>query len=868
MITIDDIHGAAILIVDDQSVNVQLLEYLLTNTGYTNVSSTTNPREVAGLHAANRYDLILLDLHMPGMSGFEVMEALKPLEADAWLPVLVVTAEPDKKLQALDAGARDFVGKPFDPVEVLTRARNMLEVRLLHRESRDYGVRLEQTVRERTVELQRFRSAMDATADAIFLIEPASMALMDVNDGACRMLGYTREQLLALDPVALGLASVEELAGHAARHADSVSHPDLVEGALVRTDQNQVPVETYWQAQTLDGARVLIAVARDISERLLAQQRLRHMASYDSLTGLPNRSLFFQTLRDAIELAKDKEWRIAVLFIALDRFKIVNDSLGAELGDELLRQFSSRLVQCVRIRDTAGRLGGNEFALILTMTRNQQDAINVANEVREALRAPFDLHGQQAGLTTSIGIAMFPDDATDPETLVRYADTAMVRAKEAGRDGYRFFTAGMNVQVLARLDLELALRRALEQNEFLLYYQPKVNLSTGRISGAEALLRWNRPGYGLVYPAEFIPVMEETGLIVRVGAWIIDEACRQMAAWVADGTGELLVAVNVSSRQFVEGDLEADIRAAIARHSVDPTLLELELTESALMSNAERTIGVLQNLKRLGIKIAIDDFGTGYSSLAYLKRFPIDKLKIDIAFVRDITVNPDDAAIALAIISMAHSMKMHVIAEGVESRAQMVYLRRHRCDEIQGFHFSRPLPAADMAQMMVTNRALPVESESTESSRQTLLLVDDDVNVLSSLHRLFRRDNYRVLTALSPAEGFELLALHEVHVVVCDQRMPIMSGTEFLSKVKEMYPDTIRIILSGYTGLEAVLDSINRGAIYRFYTKPWDDTQLRDNIRLAFHHYWLMNGARDERELARNVLPDEGDGNGAGVGAH
>jgi EAL domain-containing protein (putative c-di-GMP-specific phosphodiesterase class I)/CheY-like chemotaxis protein len=404
------------------------------------------------------------------------------------------------------------------------------------------------------------------------------------------------------------------------------------------------------------------------------------------------------------------------------------------------------------------------------------------------------------------------------------------------------------------------LRRALEQGEFMLYYQPKMNLETGRISGAEALLRWNRPGYGLVYPAEFIPVMEETGLIVRVGAWIIGEACRQIAQWEQDGAGELRVAVNVSSRQFVEGDLEADVRAAIARHNVDPALLELELTESALMSNAERTIGVLSNLKALGIKIAIDDFGTGYSSLAYLKRFPIDKLKIDIAFVRDITVNPDDAAIALAIISMAHSMKMQVIAEGVETRAQMAYLRRHRCDEIQGFHFSRPLPPQEMGELMMTNRALPAEPESAESSRQTLLLVDNDVNVLSSLHRLFRRDNYRILTALSPAEGFELLALHQVHVIVCDQRMPIMSGTEFLSKVKEMYPETIRIILSGYTGLEAVLDSINRGAIYRFYTKPWDDTQLRDNIRLAFHHYWLMNGARDERRYPRNGPHDEPSG--------
>ncbi len=846
MISLEDIHNAAILIVDDQTVNVQLLEYLLTTTGYANVSSTTDPREVAALHAKHRYDLIILDLHMPGMNGFQVMEALAPMETEAYLPVLVVTAEPDKKLAALDAGARDFVGKPFDPVEVLTRIRNMLEVRLLHRESKNYGALLEQTVRERTAELQRFRSAMDATDDAIFLIDIGAMKVVDVNGGACRMLGYQRDELLRLDPTVYGLAARGQLACQADPARDVLRYPDLVEDQLTRADLREVAVEIYWQTQNVGGTRMLIAVARDISERLAARQRLKHLASYDSLTGLPNRTLFYQTLREAIELAQDKHWRIVVLFIALDRFKTVNDSLGSALGDELLRQFSTRLVQCVRIRDTVGRLGGDEFALILTMTRNQQDAVNVANEVRDTLRAPFDLQGRQAGLTASIGIAMYPDDATDPETLIKYADTAMGRAKEAGRDGYRFFTAGMNVQVLARLDLELALRHALEHDEFLLYYQPKVNLRTGRIAGAEALLRWNRPGFGLVFPAEFVPVMEETGLIVRVGAWVIEEACRQIAQWSASEVGDVRVAVNVSSRQFVEGDLEGDIRAAIARHAIDPSLLELELTESALMSNAEHTIKVLGNLKQMGITIAIDDFGTGYSSLAYLKRFPIDKLKIDIAFVRDVTVNPDDAAIALAIIGMAHSLHMQVIAEGVETPAQMAYLRRHRCDEVQGFHFSRPLPVKEFGAMVLANLAQPQELDAPDNHRQTLLIVDDDVNVLSALHRLFKRDNYRILTAVSPAEGFELLALHTVQVIVCDQRMPVMSGTEFLSKVKELYPDTIRIILSGYTGLEAVLDSINRGAIYRFYTKPWDETQLRDNVRLAFHHYWLMNGPKDD----------------------
>ncbi|PHV04239.1 diguanylate cyclase [Janthinobacterium sp. BJB412] len=850
MISQHDILQARILIVDDQPVNVELLEYLLASSGYTAVSATTDPRQVAPWHAERRYDLIILDLHMPGLNGFEVMEQLKPLESDGYLPVLVVTAEPEQKLAALAAGARDFVSKPFDPVEVLTRIRNMLEVRLLHREVVRYNSRLEQTVRQRTAELQRFRSALDATADAIFLLDAASLALLDANEGACRMLGYGRAELLALAPQRLGLGTAEALREQAVRLADYAAcigparAPELAELELTRQDLALVPVEIYWQLQQGDGAAaVLLGVARDISERRQARERLAHMARYDSLTGLPNRSLFYQTLSEAIELAQDKGWRIVVLFIALDRFKNINDSLGPGQGDELLRQFSNRLVQCVRLRDTVGRLGGDEFALILTMTRDQQDAVYVANEVREALRAPFDLHGHAAALTASIGIAMYPDDATDPETLVRNADTAMARAKQAGRDGYRFFTAGMNVQVLARLDLETALRRALDNDELLLYYQPKVNLHTGRVAGAEALLRWQRPGYGMVFPAEFVPVLEDTGLIVRVGAWIIDTACRQIAAWARSPVGPVHVAVNVSSRQFVEGDLEREVRQALDKHKVPAELLELELTETALMSNAERTIVVLGNLKALGIKVAIDDFGTGYSSLAYLQRFPIDKLKIDIAFVRDITTNPNDAAIALAIISMAHSLKLRVVAEGVETRPQLEYLRRNRCDEIQGYYFSRPLPAGEMGQLVEAGKCLPAGPDAPAQPAQTLLIVDDDINVLAALHRLFRRDGYQILTAATPAEGFQLLALHEVQVIVCDQRMPIMSGTEFLSKVKEMYPDTIRIILSGYTGLEAVLDSINRGAIYRFYTKPWDDTQLRDNIRLAFHHYWLMHGS-------------------------
>nr|WP_315261551.1 EAL domain-containing protein [uncultured Duganella sp.] len=850
MISQNDIHHARILIVDDQPVNVELLEYLLTSTGYKDVRATTDPRVVAGWHAEHRYDLIILDLQMPGMSGFDVMEALKPLEPDGWLPVLVVTAQPDHKMRAFECGARDFISKPFDPVETLTRIRNMLEMRLLHERERGYNARLEQCVRERTAELQRFRSAMDATADAIFLFDAASGELVDVNEGACRMLAYARGELLGQSASRLGLGTPATLRAQAERLADYAAaigparSPELNELELMRSDLITVPVELYWQLLKRPGQpEVMLGVARDISERRQAEELLQHMAHYDALTGLPNRTLFFKIVGDAIAVAQDKSWRIVVLMIGLDRFKNINDSLGTALGDDLLRQFSNRLVQTARIRDTVGRVGGDEFALILTKSRDQQDAVQAAHDVREALRQPFELDGHQAILSASIGISIYPDDATDPETLVKYADTAMERAKQAGRDGYRFFTAGMNVQVLARLDMELALRRAFDNDELLLHFQPKVNLNTGKFAGVESLLRWQRPGYGLVYPAEFVPVLEDSGLVVRVGAWIIDAACKQIVSWLGDGTGPVRVAVNVASRQFVEGDLEGVVREALERNKTPPELLELELTETALMVNAERTITVLKNLKTLGIKVAIDDFGTGYSSLSYLQRFPIDKLKIDIAFVRDITTNPNDAAIALAIISMAHSLKLQVIAEGVETRAQLEYLRRSRCDEIQGYFFSRPLPPDELGALVQSGRSLPPAPGTVTQQAQTLLIVDDDVNVLSSLHRLFRRDGYQILAAASPTEAFEMLALHAVQVIVCDQRMPAMSGTEFLSKVKEMYPDTIRIILSGYTGLEAVLDAINRGAIYRFYTKPWDDTQLRDNIRLAFHHYWLMNGS-------------------------
>ncbi|MEZ0315351.1 MAG: putative bifunctional diguanylate cyclase/phosphodiesterase, partial [Methylophilaceae bacterium] len=338
------------------------------------------------------------------------------------------------------------------------------------------------------------------------------------------------------------------------------------------------------------------------------------------------------------------------------------------------------------------------------MQDDQQDDLQgakiVANKIRDALRAPFNLSGNEVTITASIGITVHPDDASDPQTLLKYADTAMYRAKQAGRDTCRFFTAQMNVDVLARLDLENALRKAIENEEFELYYQPKVHLKTGRITGVEALIRWNRPEHGMVSPQFFIPVLEDTGMIVRVGSWVIATACKQIAHWQQSSIGPLQISVNVSGQQFVEGDLEADVIKSLNDSGIPPDLLELELTESSMMVNTEHTIVILDNLKKLGVQVSIDDFGTGYSSLAYLRRFPIDKLKIDIAFIRDITSNVDDAALALTIIRMAHSLKMEVIAEGVETVGQLAYLRHYRCDHIQGYYFSPPV-AIDKLETML-----------------------------------------------------------------------------------------------------------------------------------------------------------------------
>ncbi|MES2150171.1 MAG: EAL domain-containing protein [Pseudomonadota bacterium] len=691
-------------------------------------------------------------------------------------------------------------------------------------------------------DLRRFRTAMDATADAIFLVDRSGMSFVDVNATACRMLGYERSDFLALGNGGAPDADRQRLRDLYDKLLAGDQSGAMAELLLQRKDGSPLAVEVQRRTLRSGSSWILVAVARDITERKEAEQRLLKLAHFDTLTGLPNRSQFYSALTRALDQAAEHHWAVGVLFLDVDRFKTVNDTLGHPVGDELLRQFSGRLVDCLRVRDTIGRFGGDEFAAILVLPEGPQTAIAVVDKIRETLRRPFDLDGHEVTVTASIGITVYPDDGADADTLIKYADTAMYRAKEAGRDAFRFFTAEMNAQSLARLDLENALRRAIDNDEFVLHYQPKVHIGSGRISGAEALIRWKRPGHGMVSPGLFIPILEETGLIVRVGTWVLNEACRKISEWGKSKTGPVHLSVNVSGIQFFVGGLEEEVLKAIKVHDIAPELLELELTESSLMSNAEDTITVLRNLKALGIQISIDDFGTGYSSLAYLKRFPIDKLKIDIAFVREVTSNPDDAAIVLAIINMAHSLKLQVIAEGVEKDAQLAYLRRHGCDEMQGYYFSRPVPEDEFELMLRECKSLSAPQDETLVTQQTLLIVDDDVFMLDVLSDFLAQDGYRILTAQTAAEGFDILARHKVQVILCDQCMPLMSGTEFMERVKNLCPDTFRIMLSAYADLTPIMAAINHGAIDRFYTKPWKGAVLRENIREGFRLHGLLHG--------------------------
>ncbi|MDZ7585808.1 MAG: EAL domain-containing protein, partial [Thiobacillus sp.] len=491
----------------------------------------------------------------------------------------------------------------------------------------------------------------------------------------------------------------------------------------------------------------VLVIARDISARKRQEDLLRYQASFDALTGLPNRSLILDRLQQAILHARRSQRLLAVAYLDLDHFKIVNDTLGHGAGDELLRQAAARINSVLRMGDTVGRQSSDEFILLLPDIAHMEDMAVVAENILGDMARPFQLGGREIYVTCSLGLTVFPSDGEDAETLLRNADIAMYRAKEEGRNTFRFYVPEMDARMRARVEIEHDLRLAIKRGELVLHYQPRVSLVTGAVLGFEALVRWNHPEKGFIGPDRFIGVAEDTGLIVPLGNWVLEEACRCTRQWQDMGLAEIRMSVNLSARQFRDPGLVDRVMRVLSETRLAPAFLELEITESTVMHDSEAAIGTLRALKNLGLTLSVDDFGTGYSSLSYLKLFPIDVLKVDRSFVRDVTTDPDDTAIVRAIVTLAHSLGLSVIAEGVEKAAQAAFLRYVKCDELQGYYFSRPLPESDAELLLRSGRRLDVGVLERERRARTLLIVDDEPEVRSALARTLHGEGWRVLGA-------------------------------------------------------------------------------------------------------------------------
>jgi diguanylate cyclase (GGDEF)-like protein/PAS domain S-box-containing protein len=825
---------AVILIIDDDPSLRKTLADIFRVKGY-EVLAAGSGAEGLALLGQQSINLALIDLGLPDISGLDVLERLKASSPATEAIVLTGQATVASAIEAASQGAYSYMLKPYDMDLLLLHIRRALE-------------------KQRTEEVLRLRQrAIEASSNGITIVDITlpDKPIVYVNPAFEQITGYTCAETLGRNARFLSQSDGEQIGFEEIRAAlreERDGHAVLrnyrKDGSLFWNELSIAPVRG-------DVGKVthFVGIINDITEQKRYEEQLEYQANHDELTDLPNRNLLSNLIVQFALHAQRYRRELAVLFIDLDYFKFVNDSLGRSVGDRLLKIMAERLRACVRAADMVARHGGDEFVVVLTDLRRSEDVGPVAQKIRESLSRPILIDDQELVISCSIGISIYPKDGDDAPTLLKNADAAMFRAKEQGRNNSQFYTREMNARSLARMIMEKHLRRALENHELEVHYQPQVDLANGRVNGMEALLRWHNPELGMISPAAFIPLAEETGLIGPIFEWVLEEACTQSQAWQEAGLPALTLAVNVSPMQFRDRNLCASIDRIVRKTGLTPSCLEVEVIESMLMHNVESAMLIMNELKQLGITLAMDDFGTGYSSLSYLKRFPFDKLKIDISFVREVTTDPESAAIARAIIAMGHNLNLRVIAEGIETAGQLAYLRAQGCDEMQGFLFSRGLPAAEFEALLRADRRLELPAQSDTRPEKTLLLVDDDPAVTPVLEEMLGNAGYRILTATCAEDGLELLAIHQVGVMVCDQRMPGMNGIELLRRSKEIYPDTVRILLSGYADRETVLDAVNQGAVYKVLAKPLDGEMLRQNVRDAFRRYELATGCGEVRPL-------------------
>lgn len=686
------------------------------------------------------------------------------------------------------------------------------------------------------------RHAVEQANDALFQVGPDG-AFRDANAAACRLLGLEREQLLRLRVPDIDLQVNETQWPQ--RWRDMCERGSLrFETSVRHRDGHEIPVDVSVSLVTSDEETFAHVCVDDLRERRAAEHRIRQLLQFDELTGLPNRQLLFERLGATLQTGT----QTVVLVLDLDRFKRINGGLGSHIGDAVLREAVQRIAASVRSIDLVTRPGGDEFVIV--MPAPSVPALQTAQALLDGIARPMLIEGHEIHLTCSIGIATAPADGDYAETLLRRANAALHQAKLLGRNQVSVYACAPHDEDPERLALEIALRQALRDEQLELHYQPQIDLEHGRVVGVEALLRWQHPTLGHIAPDRFIPIAEETGLIVPIGDWVLRRAVEQAVAWQRAALPPLRTAVNLSARQLLQPDLARRIEALLAVSGLDPRLFGVEVTESMLIANFDQAVQHLSALRALGVEVSLDDFGTGYSSLCYLRRLPVDVVKIDRSLVPDVTSPAEDVSITRAIITMAHQLQMKVLAEGVESEGQAALLAANQCDQMQGYWFSGALPAAEVDTMLRDGRQIDLALLGRRSRQRTLLLVDDEENIVAALRRLLRAEGWLLLCATSGEQALQLMALHEIDVILSDQRMPGMTGVELLRRTRQLYPETIRLVLSGYTELQSITDAINEGAIYKFLAKPWDDEELRAHLREAFA---LKEMADQNRRLAQEV---------------
>ena len=686
-----------LLLVEDDPGDARLLREMFNDRGgasnFTTLTHVESLKEAERCLSAGGIDIVLLDLGLPDASGLTVVRRAQA--AAPRVPLVVLTGLDDEVLaaQALNEGAQDYLIKGQIEASALFRAlRYAIERKIM-----------EETLFE---EKERAQVTLRSMGEGVVCADILGNVTF-LNVVAERKTGWTLQEALGRPLVEIFKtrditrgSGAETTAEVAILQIRAVHIPPTC--VLIRRDGVEIPIEeTIAPMHNREGGAIgAVIVFRDVSAARATALQISHSAQHDFLTGLPNRMLLNDRIDRAIIQGRRSKLRVAVLYLDLDGFKHTNDSLGHPIGDKLLKSIAIRLEECVRATDTVSRQGGDEFVVLLSEVNQLDGVVVTVAKILEAVCRLHSIDQHDLHVTASIGVSVYPDDGMNAETLIKNADMAMYQMKEGGRNGFRFFTAAMNDRAVERQSIEQSLRRALQRHEFTLHYQPIICLRARAVVGAEALIRWTHPTRGALSPAQFIPIAEECGLILPIGKWVLREACTQARGWVDAGYPAMSIAVNVSAKELGEESFLEGLCGILRETGLDPALLELELTESVLMRRVDSTVLILRALRKMGVRVAIDDFGTGYSSLSYLQKFPIDTLKVDQSFVRQIGAGLGDTAIVTAVLSMARSLKLRVVAEGVETKTELDFLQAHDCDAVQGYYFSKPVPAQEFVKLL------------------------------------------------------------------------------------------------------------------------------------------------------------------------